>query len=162
MNDLRPTPTRSHPHPAQPLTTQQPVKSIIKLCRYGPHALVMVGTTLQGQGRIFSWNAARDSLARYGQAEWGGGSGTGARSIGSNLFRPVKLLEYVLYDLGFRIRELLKLLFHGIFCLFVGLLLWNQQCRPSHLGRVGGCKSRFMATGGRGGGGAPFLRQSRV
>ncbi|CAM9955969.1 unnamed protein product, partial [Ectocarpus fasciculatus] len=46
------------------LRDTEPVKSIIKLCRYGPHALVMVGTTLQGQGRSFSWDATRDSLAR--------------------------------------------------------------------------------------------------
>ncbi|CAN0011259.1 unnamed protein product, partial [Ectocarpus sp. 4 AP-2014] len=46
------------------LRDTEPVKSIMKLCRYGPHALVMVGTTLQGQGRSFSWDATRDSLAR--------------------------------------------------------------------------------------------------
>ncbi|CAM9658935.1 unnamed protein product, partial [Ectocarpus sp. 8 AP-2014] len=46
------------------LRDTEPVKSIIKLCRYGPHALVMVGTTLQGQGRSFSWDATRESLSR--------------------------------------------------------------------------------------------------
>lgn len=55
------------PHPSSELRDfffSQSVRSIIKLCRYSPHALVMVGSTLQGQGRLFSWEAARESLAR--------------------------------------------------------------------------------------------------